>query len=589
MSALYGHTGPANPMLAQRMAQALRHRGGSRALDSHPGASLGYLEPSGAPPADAVRLGVGLYADAQGAVVVAGYRLPQPGLTTLPELLTALLQEGPEAVIPRLRGAFVLAARLGIHLWLARDALGARSLCYGLYQGQLYFAVEPKAVLAVPGFPRRLRPAALAQYLTFSFVPGGMLADLQELPPGHWLHFCPGSAPVITRYWHLEQAEGPEALSTEDTPAVRRYWAGQFRQTLTEAVAARRPPDAEPVGVFLSGGIDSSVVTAALTQTGSPQTVRTFAIHFGRNYPNELDFARQVATHCHTQHSEVLVRPQDFLPRLRQIIAYLDTPIGDPITVPNFELARQVAQEVRWVFNGEGGDPCFGGPKNLPLLLAHWYGGVERGPRFREQAYLASYKRGYEDLAATLSPEFWAQIDPKRDLEAVLTPYFNAPQPQLLLHKLLWINISLKGGHLILPKVERMTSACGLTAFSPLFDERLVELGLRMPGFMKLAGGIEKIALKEAYQDALPSAIIHRPKSGMRVPVQAWFQGELRQYARSLLNPRQLRQVGLFNPERVQQLLDYRIADAPGRYGLRLWMLLTFELWRRMTLEGEVP
>lgn len=565
------------------MAASLRHRGADHTLDPHATATLGYLSTD-----TAQRLGTGLHATATGAVVVAGYRLPEPNLATLPQLLAALQHDGPAAVIPRLRGGFVLAARLGDSLWLARDALGVRSLSYGLHQGQLYFAVEPKAVLAVPGFPRRLRPAAVAQYLTFSFVPGSMLLDLHELPPGHWLHFRPGQPLNITRYWQLEHAEGSEALSTEDTPAIRQHWASQFRQTLTEAVAARRPAD-EPVGVFLSGGIDSSVVTATLAQNQPPQTVRTFAIHFGKGYPNELDFARQVATHCRTNHTEVLVRPQDFLPRLRQIIAYLDAPIGDPITVPNFELARQAAQEVRWVFNGEGGDPCFGGPKNLPMLLAHWYGGVERGPRFREQAYLASYKRGYEDLAATLSPELWQQIDPERDLEAILTPYFSASQPQLLLHKLLWINISLKGGYLILPKVERMTSACGLTAFSPLFDERLVELGLRMPGFMKLAGGIEKIVLKTAYQDALPTRIIERPKSGMRVPVQSWFQGELQRYARSLLSPQRLRQAGLFNPERVRQLLDYRITDAPGRYGLRLWMLLSFELWRRMTLEGEMP
>ncbi len=566
------------------MAATLAHRGQRCSVDAHVSATLGYRSPHD--PTTQLRLGIGLHSEAEGAVAVAGYRLAEPGTSELDlsALLVSLRRDGPQAVAS-LRGAFVLAARLGDTLILARDALGARSLCYGYHAGRLFFAVEPKAVLATPGFPRRLCPAAVAQYLTFSFVPGQLLADLHELPPGHWLRFRPGAPVQIERYWHLATAELPDA-DPPDTPATRQHWAQQFRSQFAAALAARRPPDA-PLGVFLSGGIDSSIVTAELAHNQPPHTVRTYSIHFGKQYPNELDYARQVAQHCQTIHTEVLVQPKDFLPRLRQIIWHLDTPIGDPITVPNFELAQQAAREVSWIFNGEGGDPCFGGPKNLPLLLAHWYGGVERPPNFRELAYLASYRRGYEDLAATLNPTFRAQIDPVRDLENLLTPYFNASLPRLFLHKLLWLNISLKGGQLILPKVERMTSAAGLVALSPLFDERLVRLSLQMPGFMKLANGVEKIVLKEAYCNALPATIINRPKSGMRVPVHAWFQGEMQRYARSLLTPQRIRQAGIFDPKRVQQLLAYRIEDAPGRYGLRLWMLLTFEIWRRLVIEGE--
>jgi len=151
------------------------------------------------------------------------------------------------------------------------------------------------------------------------------------------------------------------------------------------------------------------------------------------------------------------------------------------------------------------------------------------------------------------------------------------------------INIRLKGGHLILPKVERMYGASGLVAQSPLFDEEIIRLAFSMPGDMKVRGAIEKYVIKQAYQDALPKRIIDRPKSGMRVPVHYWFQKDLRRYARHILSPKEIKRAGIFDPARVKQLLRYETEEGPGRYGIRLWMLLTFELWRRLVIEGEAP
>jgi asparagine synthase (glutamine-hydrolysing) len=265
----------------------------------------------------------------------------------------------------------------------------------------------------------------------------------------------------------------------------------------------------------------------------------------------------------------------------------MDEPIGDPITIPNFELARQVGRGFRWVFNGEGGDPVFGGPKNLTMALHHWYGSGDRSPGFRERQYLESYRRAYSELDRLLTPELRASVSPREDLEGILTPFFETDRPSSFLHKLLAINIRLKGAHLILPKVERMLGAWGVTPLSPLFDERLVRLAFAMPERMKLRHGIEKVVLKQAYAGRLPAEVIERPKSGMRVPVHFWFQGELRKTAKHLLSRRKVKQAGLFDPDRVQQLLDYSIQQGPGRYGLRLWMLMTFEIWRQLVIEGE--
>ena len=186
-----------------------------------------------------------------------------------------------------------------------------------------------------------------------------------------------------------------------------------------------------------------------------------------------------------------------------------------------------------------------------------------------------------------MAPAWRSQVDAARDLEGVFAEELDAELPRAFLNKLCAINIRQKGAHLILPKVDRMAGAFALTTLSPLFDESLIRLSFQMPPTLKLRHGIEKLVLKRAYQDALPEAVIRRPKSGMRVPVHFWFQGELRRYAKKILSKKELARAGIFDPKRVLQLLSYDTEEGPGRYGLRLWMLLTFEIWRRIVVEGE--
>ncbi|MFT4549075.1 MAG: asparagine synthase (glutamine-hydrolyzing) [Verrucomicrobiales bacterium] len=167
----------------------------------------------------------------------------------------------------------------------------------------------------------------------------------------------------------------------------------------------------------------------------------------------------------------------------------------------------------------------------------------------------------------------------------MLTPYFEAPTPRLLINKLSLINMRLKGAHLILPKVERTLGAHGITPLSPLFDEDLIDLSFRIPPTLKLERGIEKIIMKQAFAKRVPQSVIDRPKVGMRVPVYHWMQKELKRYAKSILSPKRLRADGIFNEERVKQLLSYRTEEGPGRYGIRLWMLITFHIWKDTVLD----
>ena len=584
MSALYGFFGPPDPTLIATMRRALRHRGESlchEEVTSH--ATIGLVTDHDE--ATCERLGTGHYATPDGALsVTLSGQLLAPRESAEPALKALLERYRAEgtALWPQLRGAFVLAIRDGDTLHLVRDGVGARTLVWTTQGGRTRFNVESKGLVCDPSVPRRLRPGAVAQYLSFSFIPGKgtMLEGIEELLPGHTLTLKPGRAPTQTRWFHFEDPEDTPALSAD-------AWIERIAFTHAQAVQERTPPES-PFATFLSGGLDSSIVVAELKSQGH-RGAPTYSIHFGPRYDHELDFARSVAERCGTDHHEVLIRPKDFLPRLKRAIWHMDEPIGDPITIPNFELARRVSQDYRWVFNGEGGDPLFGGPKNLTMMLHHWYGAGDRSPGFRERRYLESYRRAYTELEHLLTPEFRSRFDPRADLEGILTPYFEAERPRSFLHKLLAINLRLKGAHLILPKVERMLGAWGVTPLSPLFDERLVRLSFAMPPTMKIREGLEKRVLKDAYAKRLPQEVIDRPKSGMRVPVHHWFKDELKWTARRLLSKRRIKRAGIFNPERVEALKNYAISEGPGRYGLRLWMLLTFEIWREQVLEGKSP
>ncbi|MEM7252687.1 MAG: asparagine synthase-related protein [Pseudomonadota bacterium] len=575
MDAVYGYVGARDARIEAAMDAALAHRGVYRHVIRAGNACVGYRGPSKPPASKATISGSRL-------ALVSG----SPDFGTTDEPHGARAGGLNEAVLNAIAGAFIWVDWDGQQLTLVRDPAGERTVYYGVYDGCFVFASEPKAVLAVPGFPRRLRPGALAQYLSFSFVPGSqtMLVDLAELPAGHLLRWSPGDrSPTPKRYFHFERPSATAGQSATD-------WPGAFRSQLgaivRQRLLAHDENDDAPVGSFLSGGLDSSVVTAELArQTRRP--VHSYSIHFGEHYPNELPFARAVAESVGTIHHELDLRPREFLPRLRQMIWHLDDPIGDPITMPNFELASRAANECRQIFNGEGGDPIFGGPKNIPMLLHHWYGGVNRGARFREEAYLQSYRRGYEEISRLLTPEFRRLFNVDEELTEPLTPFFECPHARGFLDKLCAINIRMKGAHLILPKVERMLGAWRVQAEAPLFDASLIRMSYRMPNQMRLKDGIEKVVIKDAYRNVVPLEVVLRPKSGMRVPVHYWFQGELKRYARRVLSPRSLKRQGIFDPDRVRELLRYDTQEGPGRYGLRLWMLLTFELWRRMVIDGE--
>lgn len=585
MACLFGYCGPGADGLLERMAALLAHR-----------CPLGW-ERAAAETADGstVEISHGLATWnqetqlAQQNQATFGYSGVLFDDDRSPDQHLAKLTQNPavEAALEQLTGAFVLALQRDDTFYLLRDPAGVKVVYWTLSQGRLLFASEVKALFADPAVPRRLRVGALPEYLSFSFVPGvgTMFENIEELQPGSILRFRQGRV-EIRRHFRFEELEEDARRSPEEYPGLVRT---ALEQSVAEclALSPNRPP-----AVFLSGGIDSSSVLAIAAHQRPAARFPTFSVHFGAEYARENEFIQLMVDRYRTDHHWLEIRPRNFVEQLREIIWRLDDPIGDPVTMPNYLLAQAAAQVSERVLNGEGGDPCFGGPKNLPMLLARLYGPLpgERTTGWLERNYLRTFQRCYQDLAVLLDPALRREIGGDEAMIKLLEPFFQASQPRDFVNKLMAMNIRLKGANLILVKVEKMTAANGILALPPLFSRRIIEASMLCPASVKLKGAVEKSVLKQAVHDLVPEPIIARPKSGMMVPVRFWFQGELRRYGEKLLSRRNLQRCGFFNSAYVKRLLNYEIEGVPGlRHGLKLWMLMTFLLWYEQMVESPLP
>ena len=446
-------------------------------------------------------------------------------------------------------------------LWLARDRTGTRTLYY-TFNGTTHW-VAPRLRSLAPYHNKELDLVALRDYLCCAFVPGErtLWRQVRELRPGTVLQF---PEKRIQSYWQLqEQIRGTQGQLSQHSDHLR---------TLLEQVVQECLPANEPVGVFLSGGLDSSSITALAAKFHSAP-VHTYSIHFGSQCPNELEFSSLVAQHCQTQHHILEISFRQMWERLPETMAWLDNPIGDPLTVPNLLIGQLACESVQVVLNGEGGDPCFGGPKNQPMLLHQLYGTVHQQDPL--QAYLQAFKKCAMDLPQLLKPEIWAAVQQEpypfsKDLESTAS----------WLNRLMVLNIKFKGADHILTKVNNLTQAVGLQGRSPLFDQRIVEYSMQIPPEYKLSGAQEKAVLKQAVADLLPGEIIDRPKSGMMVPVQLGFSRYWRREAKALLLNRNAAIAPYLNQSIIRDWLSHR-GDPWQRYGVKLWLLVSLEIWLR--------
>jgi asparagine synthase (glutamine-hydrolysing) len=581
MSGICGWVGEGSPQAIERMLAVIDYRGDDQDTVTFAGGAIGYRfwrgRPSKAP--SILRTDTAL-------VACAGTFAPSNESPA--SLVATRLHGGPSgngnARMDDFDGAFAFAHwDAATHvLTLGRDPFGVRSLYFAEHQGTFYFATELKQLLAVPGFPSEVDASALHKYLTFSFVPGEAvpIRGVRRLLPGHTLRLARGRIETSPYFRLVEESDDALRDVKQAVRTIRR---------LGRDATARRLYAGEKVGLFLSGGLDSSSVAVWLKKCGAD--VHAFSLDFG-DKGVEHEQAKAVSSMLGIALTMVPVTGARIASVFRDVVHRLDLPFGDPVTAPQY-LLGQAARDagLSAVFNGEGGDQLFGGWTSKPMIAAEVYAGLyESDASSREETYLRSYHRfyGFEDQLYT--EDFKQKVGPPGQRRAHLTPYL-ADAGETFLNRVRLADISLKGSQNILPRAERMANAWGLDVRTPLFDRVLAQTAFRLPPELKLHGASEKYVLKLAMQKALPEEIVWRKKFGMSVPITDFLLADpLAGLVEEHLGDAAVRKRGLFRPEFVRTLRAGQ--DAPGetrrrRVGERLWTLLMLEAWMRRFVDGE--
>lgn len=523
------------------------------------------------------------------------------------EVLLHLFEEEGLAALTRLRGMFAVAlwdaARR--RLLLVRDRLGVKPLYYADVEGRLLFASEIKALLAEPALPRTIDPAALQGYLSTGFVPGphALLEAVRQVPPGHYLEVTQGGEPRVVRWWNFEKHAAAEPV---DEGAALEALEAHMRET----VRLRMVSDV-PVGAFLSGGIDSSLVVALMAQqSGTP--VKTFSIGFDFAEFDERPYARLVAERYGTDHEELVVSA-DVEQLLPQLIWHYDDPMADVSAIPMLRVAEIAARRVTVALSGDGGDEGFGGytryanalkdayADRLPAAARALLGGVAellpdtaRGKnrlRWLSHAGDARYANFFQATAPYLVRRHltpaWQAATPGRGAAAEVAAVFAACPYTDALARMQYFDACLYLPGDILPKVDRASMAFQLEAREPLLDHRVMEFGLNLPPALRISGGETKRLLRRLARRHVPAAAIDRPKHGFSVPMDRWMNAELRPLLEGTLLDETTRRRGWLDVDGVRRTIDeHRTGRA--QHGHTLWSLLVLELWARRFLDGPL-
>ncbi len=516
------------------------------------------------------------------------------------EVLVHLYEEHGPRFVERLRGMFAVALwdRGARRLVLARDPFGIKPLYWSAHRGLLAFASELKALALAPGFDREVDLDALEAFLAFNAVPSPLTIyrAARKLPAGHLLVWEQGGEPRVERYARPAPA-GADAVRREPAEAL----AAELRERLRDSVRAHLMADV-PVGVLLSGGIDSSALTALAAQS-STERVSTFSIGFEERSFDELDQARLVARRYGTDHHELVVRP-DAAELLPPIVAAFDEPFADSSALPTYLVSRLAAEHVKVALSGEGGDELFGGYQTYvaDLLAARVGPGaralapiVNRLPsssrrvsldykakRFVAAAHLPALEahHGWKEIfspdarAELLLPERRGGADPLDVYRARYAETAGAPP----LARLQDVDLGIYLVDDLLTKTDRMSMAHSLELRVPFLDPVVAELALALPTGMKVRGLASKRLLRRAVAPLVPRAIARGPKRGFSIPAAEWLRGELEPFAREVLSPERVRRQGLLAPAAVTAVLDAHVARRAD-LSRQLWGLMSLSLW----------
>ena len=527
------------------------------------------------------------------------------------EVLPHLYEEYGEKMVSHLNGmfAFALWDDKRRRLLIARDRFGEKPLYWGVFDKTLFFASEPKVLLAHPSVKPSLNLQALRQYLSFDYIPAplSIYEGINKLPAAHQLILEEGKV-TVERYWRLSY-ETKQPVPSEDEAAEH------LRELLADSVRMRLVSDV-PLGVLLSGGVDSSTIAALACRTSS-ETVKTFSISFAEASFDESLYARAVAKFLGTDHHEERLSANLAANLVSEIGSWMDEPFSDPSLVPTYLLSRFTRKHVTVALGGDGGDELFAG---YPMYAGHrWASVYAQFPSLLKKGLIEPLVRLLPVKTKNLSFDYKAHRFVVGDSYDVVTRHhvwfgsFTPEQQNLLLTRdvldktdgeiyrearlmleecedndvvtqMQSLDTRLYLAEDILTKVDRASMAVSLEVRAPFLDPRVAEFAASLPCNYRLRRHKTKYILKRAVKDLLPPFVTRRGKKGFGVPVAEWLKVKLRPLARDLLSPERVKRAGVFDPAYVTRLQDEHERGVANHRKL-LWTLLMFELWHESFIE----
>lgn len=492
-------------------------------------------------------------------------------------------------------------------LVLARDHAGQKPLFYHLTDERLAFASEIKSLLQAGDIPRVVNPRAIYHYLSLQYVPGPetILEGVMQLPAGHVAVWQAGKL-TVQRYWQPRYV--PKRIQSAEA------WREEVRRTVSEAVQ-RHMISEVPLGAFLSGGVDSSIIVALMAQ--QHHSVKTFSIGFDIPEYSELDHAKRIADHFQTEHHPFVISEQEAINSLSDVVWYSDQPLADTSALATYHLARLTRQHVTVALSGDGGDEAFAGYTRYLLdRLLRVYRWLPEWVRLRlvpalarrlgEQSHIPTDRNivtGIKRLAQASSTSPKASIlawgsffseDQKRQLaqadwlataaqsssESLLAAVYDRAQAESVLDRTLAVDFETYLADDLLVKSDRMAMAHSLEARAPFLDQEVLTMAQRIPDHLRIQGRTQKAILRQAFAEFLPKENTHRIKRGFGMPVSAWLRREMHGFARETLLSTKASARGYFQPAQVADLLARHDSGAED-HGQRIWALLVLELWHQ--------
>lgn len=612
---------PINPELIGSMIASLHHRGPDHRDDyTHGPISLGYVRLSildlsssaNQPMTDESGNFVCVYNGEVYNFQELRNELQQRGVCFRSncdtEVVVNLFAKEGVAGIRKLNGMFAFAvwSKKDHQLWVFRDPIGVKPLYYQFVNGRLLFASEMKAILAVLDSAPAIAPLGLLNFLTYghAVAPATIFESIAKLLPGTFIHARPGRM-TVDRYFEYPQPEPEHKRSRRP----EREWIEEADTCLSAAVRRQKIADV-PVGVFLSGGIDSGLITAYMARLGS--NLQTFTITFpGRPTYDEAAGARTIARAFNTRHHEIALDDTDLLSAVDTLVYHYDEPFGDAAGIPVYLLSKAARSHVKVVLSGEGGDEVFSGYrryvaeqvhglysllphslKRLAVGIAKTRGNARRfnrivntlpvsDPAERYAGWLRVFDRNV--LKLLLSDSFAPELD-KYDGVAIYRDLFRQCSTSERLSQLSYVDAQTWLPDTYLEKVDKATMATSLEARVPFLDLDVIRFAARVPARLRIRGTTTKYLLRKLASSILPPSIAKQPKHGLSVPTAEWFRRPLLGYVREILLDSRTRRRGLFRSAAVEALIE-RHRTRQENCETQLWLLLVLELWMRNVLD----